>query len=151
MLADECEVLPSELVRTRAVDVDVDDQQIVRLAEVVPESCHACGHRRLGRIAAGKEVGDGLASETVFDLDGRADLGELKRGTGGGDVHERPIDRTEIALGREEQMADDLAADPDRDRDRLGVTSASAPAPRSTRRRQSSPPSGDAPAMTRRM
>ena len=88
----------------------------------MPESCRACGHRRLGRVAAGKEVGDGLAPETVFDLDGRADLGELERRAGGGDVHERPVDRTEVALGREEQMADDLAADADRDRDRLGIT-----------------------------
>ena len=54
----------------------------------------------------------------VLDLGGRANLGELERDPGRGDIDERPIDRPELLVGREDQVADDVRSDPHLDRDR---------------------------------
>src|SRR4029453_1800375 len=100
---------------------DIDHQHVVRSAEVVPEPRRASGHRRLARIGAGEEVGSGLAPQSLLDLERGTDLRELEGHAGDRDVDQRPIDRTEILLCREQQMARDVAADANGDGERLRI------------------------------
>ncbi len=153
MLADECQELPAELVRTRA--------RRRRHRRRSPSGRAAGrGHARVvPRVRPSPPRSDSCRPEGRR-WPRRADGLRPRRSHGSWRTRARrrwrrrpraPGRSDRDRLRREEQVADDLAADADSDRDRLGITPASAPAPGSTRRRQSSPPSGDAPAMTRRM
>ena len=46
----------------------------MRTTEVVAESCRPGGDRGVTRERAGEQVGDGLASKALLDLERRADL-----------------------------------------------------------------------------
>jgi hypothetical protein len=105
----------------RPIGRDVDDQQVVRPSEVMPESRRARGHRRLARIRPGQQVCGRLAAQPFLDLERGPDLGELECGARDRDVHERAVDRAEVLLGGQQQVAGNIAADPDGDRERLGI------------------------------
>jgi hypothetical protein len=121
MLPDDRHEPAIDVFRGRARSPHVDDQEIVRSAKVMPQSCGSCRHRRLVRIRPGQQVRHRLAAKPLLDLERRPDLGELERDARDRDVDERTVDRGEVPFGGEHEVPGDLATDPDRHRERLGL------------------------------
>ena len=100
-------VVPGHGARILALDLvaDVDQQQVTRLAEVVPEARGAERDRLLAGVGAAQQVRCSFAPKPFLHLDGGPHLGEGQRDTGGGGVDQRPIDRPEVSVGRQEEVA----------------------------------------------
>ena len=117
-LADDVEVAPLAVMRARrfgglaaleVVDVgDVQHEQVARLGQVVAEAGRPGGDSLLAGVRAAQQVRGGLTAQALLDLDGGAHLGEGEGHARRGRVDQRPIDRAEVLVGRDEEVAGHL-------------------------------------------